>query len=215
MPQQSLSPVPESSSFASSYRTTSPSSRSRRLPPRWTYPHPSSPSRVTYRIPHVISYIFTPRVLSPIILWSLAVYLIHNFLVPLPVPRLPSRPIRQQDTASQYFLSTAFPPPPNRLGDDSVDSVDARYRPFRPLEPPEAPFPRLRPTRFLPSRCLEQWYSEGETTCGAAELGAEERLDATWLWVNGSDPRWRDSMVAARRQDKVYSPEHHFRQVGW
>lgn len=219
MPRSTFSPTLEPVSFTSAYSPNSPSSRASRSRSPRRYPHASHNARVTYRLPHVISYVLTPRVLSPIILWSLIVYLIHNFLIPLPLPNLPGLPGgtvrlgKQQDKASEYFLSTAFPPPPDRQGDDSVDSLDPRYRPFRPLDPPEAPFPRLRPTRFLPPPCLEQWFVEGETTCGAAELGDEERLDATWLWVNGSDPRWRESMIAARKQDNVYSPEHHFRQV--
>ena len=214
MPRTTLSPAPESDTFASSFSPSSPSSAARRSrSPRRSYPHSTQKARVTYRIPYLLSKVFTPRVISSIVIWSLAVYLIHNFLIPLPVPKLSQlpRPGKSREKASEYFLSTAFPLPPNRAGDDSVDSKDPRYRPFRPLEPPEAPFPRLRPTRFLPPRCLEQWFTEGETTCGATELGDEERLDATWLWVNGSDPRWRESMIAARKVDKVYSPEHHFR----
>jgi 3-O-alpha-D-mannopyranosyl-alpha-D-mannopyranose xylosylphosphotransferase len=111
--------------------------------------------------------------------------------MPPPVPSLRIHPSRQP-MASDHILSATFPPPPVREGDDSLDSMDPRYRPFLPLSPPYSPFPRLRPTRFLPSRCLEQWFADGETLCGEAELGGEEKLDATWLWVNGSDERWRE-----------------------
>ncbi|ODN79461.1 3-O-alpha-D-mannopyranosyl-alpha-D-mannopyranose xylosylphosphotransferase [Cryptococcus amylolentus CBS 6039] len=148
------------------------------------------------------------RTLAVLLAWAAAVALIHTFLFPLPLPALSlSRP-----TAQQHFLSTAFPQPPHREGDDQVDSVDPRWRPFHPLPAPEPPFPRLRPTRFLPPKCLEQWFIDGETLCGPADFGDEEKLDATWLWVNGSDHRWRDSMVAWRTKEDIYSPEHHFRE---
>jgi len=216
----SLSPIDvDRATYTSAYSPASPSrSRPPSTPPRVarrsrsprrTYPHASTPARTTYRLPHALSSLLTPRILSPLILWSLAVYLIHNYLVPLPVPSLPVR--RPRPASSSYFLSKSFPPPPNRAGDDSLDSVDPRYRPLKPLGPPDSPFPRLRPTRILPPRCLEQWFADGETSCGAAEMGEEEKLDATWLWVNGSDPRWREDMVRARKEARVYSAEHHFR----
>lgn len=59
---------------------------------------------------------------------------------------------------------------------------------------------------------MEQWFADGETTCGAADLGPEETLDVTWLWVNGTDPKWRDALIAARKEAGVYSPDHHFRE---
>ncbi|WVQ79814.1 3-O-alpha-D-mannopyranosyl-alpha-D-mannopyranose xylosylphosphotransferase [Cryptococcus sp. DSM 104549] len=158
---------------------------------------------------HIRPYL-APRTLTPILLWSLALWLIHSFLFPLPVPSLSS--LRKSPKAEDHHLSTAFPPPPLRVGDDHLDSVDPRWRPFVPLPAPEPPFPRLRPTRFLPERCLEEWFANGETLCGKAEMGEEETLDATWLWVNGSDHRWRDSMVYWRTKEGVYSPEHHFRE---
>ena len=164
------------------------------------------------RLPSIMHYILRPRFLLSVLLWSLSLYFVHRFLLPLPIPSfrisLPKTP-----SASDHFLATTFPAPALREGDDSLDSVDPRYRPFSPLPPPDAPFPRLRPTRFLPPRCLEQWFIDGETLCGRAELGEEERLDATWLWVNGSDERWRESMIHWREQEGVYSPEHHFRCV--
>ena len=147
------------------------------------------------------------RVLSHILLWTCVLYLIHRLLLPFsPLLWASKRP-----AADEHFLSTSFPIPPTREGDDTLDSLDPLYRPFSPLDPPEAPFPRLRPTRFLPPDCLEQWFADGETSCGAQELGSEETLDATWLWVNGSDPRWKRSMVRALHAEGVYSPEHHFR----
>ena len=205
-----LNLAPENDSFTSSFNPTLPTSpRSRRSRSPRSHTGNPAPARVTHRIPHVLRSLFTPRVLSPLLLWSLLVYLVHNFLIPLPVPGLSLKSAKP--AADEYFLSTSFPPPPSRRGDDSLDSVDPRYRPHRPLDPPEAPFPRLRPTRFLPPRCMEQWFADGETTCGSIELGPEEQLDATWLWVNGTDPRWRESLIEARNKAGVYSPEHHFR----
>ncbi|KAK8847626.1 hypothetical protein IAR55_005485 [Kwoniella newhampshirensis] len=158
---------------------------------------------------HVRPYL-SPRNVSSILLWTLAVWLIHHFLLPLPLPRI-SRS-NQKPKASDHLLSTSFPPPPLRAGDDLIDSLDPRWRPFAPIPPPNPPFPRLRPTRFLPPKCLEQWFTDGETLCGKDEMGEEEKLDATWLWVNGSDHRWRDSMIHWRSEESVYSPEHHFRE---
>ena len=34
----------------------------------------------------------------------------------------------------------------------------------------------------------------------------------TYLWVNGSDPRWQAEMIAHRTAKGVFSPEHHFRE---
>jgi len=176
------------------------------------YPKDLSQPTQSMKIPHALSFLLTPRVISPIILWTLALYLVHSYLLPLPIPNLRvDTPKINGPRSADHFLSSSFPQPPLRKGDDSLDSVDPRYRPFSPLPAADAPFPRLRPTRFLPSRCLEQWFADGETTCGGLDLGKEERLDATWLWVNGSDSRWRDSMVHWTDVEGVYSPEHHFR----
>ncbi|WVR04824.1 hypothetical protein IAU60_001836 [Kwoniella sp. DSM 27419] len=150
------------------------------------------------------------RVLSPLALWILAIWLVHTYLLPLPIPSLSSS--ANVKSAADHHLSTAFPQPPLRTGDDLLDSIDSRWRPFQPLKPPDVPFPRLRPTRFLPPKCLEQWLAEGETLCGRGEMGEEEKLDITWLWVNGSDHRWRQSMIHWRTKEGVYSPEHHFRE---
>ena len=199
--------LPMEESYSTAYSPTSPTTRNRRS----RSPRPvsrASPSRVI-RWPLLRSYL-TPKVLTTVILWSSVVYLIHTFVIPLPIPQLPAR--TPKPAAEKYFLSSSFPPPSNRPG-DSLDSVDPRYRPHLPLDPPDAPFPRLRPTRFLSPRCMEQWFADGETSCGAAELGKEEQLDAVWLWVNGTDPRWRATLIQARKESGVYSPEHHFRYV--
>lgn len=150
----------------------------------------------------------TPRTLTILFFWTLSVWFIHHFLFPISSLYRLSKP-----KAEEHFLSTAFPPPPQRIGDDHLDSVDPRWRAYHPLPAPDPPFPHLRPTRFLPPQCLEQWFADGETLCGAKELGEEEKLDATWLWVNGSDHRWRDSMIEWREKENVHSPERHFRCV--
>ncbi|EIW71073.1 hypothetical protein TREMEDRAFT_67553 [Tremella mesenterica DSM 1558] len=158
-------------------------------------------------------HLLHPRILSPLLLWSIALYLIHHYLLPLPVPSLSTRlSSSTKISGSKHLLSTSFPKPPQRQGDDNLDSIDPHYRPFSPLPPPEAPFPRLRPTRILPGRCLEQWFADGETNCGQKELGEEEKLDATWLWVNGSDLRWQRDLIYWRERMGVYSPERHFRE---
>lgn len=53
---------------------------------------------------------------------------------------------------------------------------------------------------------------DGEITCTPEELGEEDTLDATWLWVNGSDSRWAGEMATWRKVHNVYSPERHFRE---
>ncbi|UOH84333.1 3-O-alpha-D-mannopyranosyl-alpha-D-mannopyranose xylosylphosphotransferase [Cryptococcus neoformans] len=174
-------------------------------------PHapPRSPSRkIRSALSRHIRPHITPRTLTPVFLWTLALWLIHHFLFPLSSPFAKLA----KPKAEEHFLSTTFPPPAQRLGDDRLDSVDPRWRAYHPLPAPEPPFPRLRPTRFLPPQCLEQWFAEGETLCGAKEMGEEETLDATWLWVNGSDHRWRDSMVEWREKENVNSPERHYRE---
>ncbi|TXT04980.1 hypothetical protein VHUM_03800 [Vanrija humicola] len=131
-------------------------------------------------------------------------------MFPIPLPSLTT--ILPQAANTHNHLSDTYPPPPQREGEDSLDSVDPRYRPFAPLVSPNAPFPRLRPTRFLPARCLEAWFVEGELICDADELGPEETLDATWLWVNGSDSRWKNELLYWRQEEGIHSPEHHFRE---
>ncbi|WWC86667.1 uncharacterized protein L201_001544 [Kwoniella dendrophila CBS 6074] len=218
-----------SDSYTSSLDTTSPisynyqSPRTRSPSPsrltgadlsKYSNPHSSSRKRSTSSriamIRHIRPYL-TAKVLGPVLLWILAVWTIHNYFLPLPLPHL-SVSTPKKAISADHHLSTTFPQPPLRAGDDLLDSVDPRWRPFSPLHPPEPPFPRLRPTRFLPPRCLEQWFADGETLCGKAEMGSEETLDATWLWVNGSDHRWRDSMIHWRSVEGVFSPEHHFRE---
>ncbi|WVW78190.1 hypothetical protein I302_100141 [Kwoniella bestiolae CBS 10118] len=213
----SLSPSsPIAYSSFHSPRSRSPSPSRLRGPDLSKYSHPNSSSRrrssssrtaiIRYFKPY-----FTPRIVGTLSLWMAALWIIHNFFLPLPLSRLTS-PASIKPTSADHHLSELFPQPPLRAGDDLLDSVDPRWRPFAPLSPPDPPFPRLRPTRFLPSRCLEQWFADGETLCGKGEMGDEETLDATWLWVNGSDHRWQDSMVHWRKVEGVYSPEHHFRE---
>lgn len=107
-------------------------------------------------------------------------------------------------------MEVVFPPPPEREGEDWLDSVDTRYRPFSPIQP-HTPFPRLRPTRFLPTPCLESWFLDGAMVCSPEHMGKEDQLDATWLWVNGSDNRWADEMKHWREIHDVESHAKHFR----
>ncbi|OWZ34687.1 hypothetical protein C355_05358 [Cryptococcus neoformans Th84] len=206
----SLSPSsPRFHAAAGSHGRRSPSPS--RLESLLDGPHapPRSPSRkIRSALSRHIRPHITPRTLTPVFLWTLALWLIHHFLFPLSSPFAKLA----KPKAEEHFLSTTFPPPAQRLGDDRLDSVDPRWRAYHPLPAPEPPFPRLRPTRFLPPQCLEQWFAEGETLCGAKEMGEEETLDATWLWVNGSDHRWRDSMVEWREKENVNSPERHYRE---
>lgn len=103
------------------------------------------------------------------------------------------------------------PPPPGREGDDSQDSPHPLYRALVPLGPPAAPFPRLERTRMLPPACMESWFMHGELRCDAEAVGPEEKLDVTWLWVNGSDMRWREEREHWQRHHGIHSPDFHFR----
>ncbi|RSH79984.1 Xanthine phosphoribosyltransferase 1 [Apiotrichum porosum] len=191
---------PSSSTRSSSYTDRSPS--------------PSSP---TYRRAHVarrrlnmssrVRHLLTPRILTPLLLWSVSLWLVHRYLYALPLPSW--KTLSPEDTTVR--VESLFPPTPDRQGEDSLDSLDPRYRPFAPIPPP-SPFPRLRPTRFLPKHCMESWFMDGEITCTPEELGEEDTLDATWLWVNGSDSRWAGEMATWRKVHNVYSPERHFRE---
>ncbi|WWC68199.1 uncharacterized protein I206_102122 [Kwoniella pini CBS 10737] len=226
----SSSPNPYNYNFISSPRERSPSPSRLRGADLSKYGPPNSSSSSLKRkspssraaiLRHIRPYI-TIRFITPFFIWIGIIWIIHNFIITLPLPKLSNNLIKNKNnnnnkggnliSSSNHHLSTSFPQPPLRTGDDFLDSIDSRWRPFDPLPPPETPFPRLRPTRFLPSKCLEQWFLDGETLCGKDEMGKEETLDATWLWVNGSDHRWRDSMIHWRNLEGVYSPEHHFRE---
>lgn len=160
------------------------------------------------------------RSLSTLLIWLLTLWTCLNYLPPpAPIPDSQSRfnsafewlTSRNRDTKVDAMPSVHFPEPPLRPG-DAYNSPNRLYRPFRPLASPQAPFPRLRPTRFLPPKCLESWFANGEILCGRQQLGPEEMLDVTWLWVNGSDPRWQEEMVRVRKEKQIYSPDHHFRE---
>ena len=207
-------------SYASSLSTASPTYRTAQStsdPPRFRRPgNAGIPGRLVRRlsspsIPPAVYHYAKPRILGPCVLWALCLWMIHHYLLPLPLPSLPRR-IQSAAKGDDHFLSSAFPPPPLRDGDDSLDSVDPRWRPLSPLAPPDAPFPRLRPTRLRRAA----WSSGLRTArCCAARRSSVPRKnwDAIWLWVNGSDHRWRDSMVHWRAEEGIYSPEHHFRWV--
>jgi hypothetical protein len=96
---------------------------------------------------------------------------------------------------------------------DGIDSLDPLYRPHIPLEPPSPPFPVLSPTSRAEGRCLEIWLTAGETECGSQEWKHSDRLDAVWTWVNGSDSRWDQAMIEAAKEEGIYSPGFHYRQV--
>ena len=164
------------------------------------------------KIPHSVSAFFAPRVIGSVAIWLSAIWLLDQFLLPL--PRLSAletiRPKEVVEIESAVDASSG-PVVPLREGDDNLDSIDARWRPLSLLRPPDGPYPTLQPTRFLPDRCMVQFFMDGETDCGGDELGAEERLDATWFWVNGSDPRWLETQRHWKDKVGVDSPEKHYR----
>jgi hypothetical protein len=96
---------------------------------------------------------------------------------------------------------------------DGIDSLDPLYRPHIPLEPPSPPFPVLSPTSRAEGKCLETWLAAGETECGPQGWKHTDRLDAVWTWVNGSDSRWDQAMAEAAKEEGIYSPGFHYRQV--
>lgn len=156
-----------------------------------------------------VRFFMTPRVVMPLILWLVSIWLIHRYLFALPVPTWRAA---SPAPLSVSHLKADFPPPPPREGQDELDSIDSLYRPFAPLPAPEDPFPLLRPTRFLPKPCLESWMLFGElSSCSRDQLGQEDTLDAIWLWVNGTDNRWFKEMAHWSEQHNLSSPERHFR----
>lgn len=160
------------------------------------------------------------RSLSTLFIWLLTLWTFTRYVTPPEPNQSPSQSwlnsslswISVFKSDDKDTLPTAFfPEPPLRPG-DTFNSPNPLYRPLRPLDQPGPPFPRLRPTRFLPPKCLESWFANGEIMCGRNELGPEDMLDVTWLWVNGSDPRWQKDMIRVRTEKGIYSPEHHFRE---
>jgi hypothetical protein len=79
------------------------------------------------------------------------------------------------DRAEKLRLHSAFPHPPDRPFDRLASPNDA-YRALHPLKQPPKPFPELRATKFLPDRCLEGWFIQGEMLCSRAEVGEEDQL---------------------------------------
>lgn len=162
------------------------------------------------------------RSLSTLFIWLLTLWTLVNYLLPaastISDSQSPSKnafgwiPSPWKSKSKAPTIPTPyFPEPPTRPG-DAFNSPNRLYRPFLPLDGPDLPFPRLRPTRFLPPKCLESWFADGEILCGRHQLGPEEMLDITWLWVNGSDPRWQKDMQRVRQEKGIYSPDHHFRE---
>jgi hypothetical protein len=58
---------------------------------------------------------------------------------------------------------------------------------------------------------MESWFADGEMFCSRKEIGPEDMLDVTWLWVNGSDTRWKEGLDKASKQAGIVSPARHFR----
>ena len=94
---------------------------------------------------------------------------------------------------------------------DFKDSADPLYRSYIPLDPPTPPFPVLTPAAEVPIECLEEWIVKGRTSCKPTDLAS--RLDAVWSWVNGSDPRWKQELSRASKEEGIFSPGFHYRQV--
>jgi hypothetical protein len=94
---------------------------------------------------------------------------------------------------------------------DFEGSSDPLYRSYIPLGPPTPPFPVLTPASEVPTECLEEWIVKGHTSCQPSDLAS--RLDAVWSWVNGSDPRWKQELSIASKEEGIFSPGFHYRQV--
>jgi hypothetical protein len=94
---------------------------------------------------------------------------------------------------------------------DFEDSSDPLYRSYIPLGPPTPPFPVLTSASEVPTECLEEWIVKGHTSCQPSDLAS--RLDAVWSWVNGSDPRWKQELSIASKEEGIFSPGFHYRQV--
>jgi hypothetical protein len=95
---------------------------------------------------------------------------------------------------------------------DFGDSSDLLYGQYIPLGPPNAPFPVLTAAPDVSIDCLEEWIVTGQTSCKSSEL--DSHLDLVWTWVNGSDPRWKEELARVSKEEGVFSPGFHFRQVG-
>lgn len=151
------------------------------------------------------------RIASTGLLWSLLLYLLC-LLTSTPSNGLFTSLFARPRLPSSLLVPSSYYPDPSPRPGDHHPNPDPRWRAIKPLSPPPEPFPRLRATRFMPDHCLESWFANGEMMCSRGEVGPEDLLDVTWLWVNGSDPRWRKDMLHWRRESKVASPEHHWRE---
>lgn len=94
---------------------------------------------------------------------------------------------------------------------DFQDSSEPLYRSYIPLDPPKPPFPVLVSAPDVSIDCLEEWIATGRTSCGASEL--DTSLDLIWTWVNGSDARWKEELSRVSKEEGIFSPGFHFRQV--
>lgn len=144
------------------------------------------------------------RASSTLIFWLLAFYGLSRYVLPTHVHDTihltisSFNPLRSSNNhsksmstselsslSSSYRLTPHFPPPPSRPA-DTYPSPDHLHRAFKPLDGPPSPFPRLRRTKMLPRRCLEGWFLNGEMMCSRQELGEEEMLDVSNVWISNT-----------------------------
>ena len=127
------------------------------------------------------------RLFVTLLIWGLSITLITNLIgASSPEPTILLARLKGThysgladweilDRAEALRAHSAFPHPPNRPLDRLASPNDA-YRPLHPLKQPPKPFPELRATKFLPDRCLEGWFIQGEMLCARAEVGEEDQL---------------------------------------
>lgn len=148
----------------------------------------------------------TPRVAGLLVVWLAALFALQHWFLGNPVVPVFLRPAAADADSHSLVADVASTERP----EDWHDSVDPLHRPFEPLRQPKR-FPHLKPTRFLPSACLESWLADGKLECDHATLGEEDTLDIVWLWVNGSDNRWQAEFEHWHEHHGINSPMRHFR----
>lgn len=95
--------------------------------------------------------------------------------------------------------------------EDFKDSIGPLYRTYTLHDPSPPPFPVLEPALDVQIDCLEEWLVTGRTDCKGDDL--KSRMDVVWTWVNGSDPKWKEELSRASREEGIFSPGFHYRQV--
>lgn len=155
--------------------------------------------------------ILTPRIVVLLAAWLVTLLAVHHYL-DNPVSATVTTLWRGRPEPDTSILASSTPPASiERASEDWLDSIDPLHRAFSPLQQ-DAHFPRLKPTRFLPQPCLESWLLDGQLVeCDRTTLGAEDKLDIVWLWVNGSDSRWMDEFEHWHKHHKIDSAARHFR----